>query len=216
MNFLYILLVFIMSYIIGSFPTAYFVVKGVTGKDIRKEGTGNVGAMNTVRATGKIYLFVMVYLIDALKGVLAVFLARFLSTSFEISFVDLVTAAGFGAVLGHCFSIYFKIKFGKFSGGKAVATFSGIFIALNFKALLIPWVLAMVIPIIFSGGNLFLGQFSGALLITPIAFFFDRQYLLLCFLIAIPVLIRQWSRVLPMLKGKEPKWYWNNKKHEKK
>jgi glycerol-3-phosphate acyltransferase PlsY len=215
MNFLYISLAFIVSYIIGSFPTAYFVVKRVTGKDIRKEGTGNVGAMNTVRATGKIYLFIIVYLIDALKGVLAIFLARLLS-NFGISFVNLVTAAGFGAVLGHCFSLYFKIKFGKFSGGKAVATFSGIFIALNFKTLLIPWVLSMVISIILSGGNLFLGQFTGALLITLIAYFFDKQYLLMCFLIAIPVLIRQWPRVLPMLKGKEPKWYWNNKKHEKK
>src|SRR3989344_6830337 len=103
------------SYLIGSFPTAYLVVKAATGKDIRLEETGNVGAMNTARTTGKIYLFLLVFLVDATKGYLGVFLPYLFLKSQE-SLVLAVTLSSFGIVLGHCYSIYFKLKDGKFAG----------------------------------------------------------------------------------------------------
>ncbi|HVZ11623.1 MAG TPA: glycerol-3-phosphate acyltransferase [Patescibacteria group bacterium] len=192
----------------GSFPTAYIVVKQATGKDIRLEETGNVGAMNTARTTGKPHLFLLVFLIDFLKGYLGIFLPQY----FLGSDATLAIAAGaFGVVLGHCYSIYFKLKDGKFAGGKAIASLAGILAGLNFMHLLLPWGIAMCIPVILAG-NLLLGQFAGTVALPFIGLFLAPEYFLLTILCAIPIFIKQWPRVIPALSGKEPKWYFKGKK----
>lgn len=210
MAILYYLLIFIIAYFLGSFPTAYFVVKKFTGKDIRFEETGNVGAMNTARTTGKFYLFFLVFAVDALKGFLGVYFPHFfhsLGYSMELG----VTLGAFGVVLGHCYSIYFKLKSGKFAGGKAIASLFGILMGISFLKLFTPWGLSMLIPVIITG-NLFLGQFTGTLALPFIGYFLFPQYFLLTVLCVIPVFIKQWPRVIPMLKGKEQKWYFRKKK----
>ena len=121
---LYLIIIFIGAYLIGSIPTGYFVTKKFAGKDIRKEGTGNVGAMNTSRATGKFYLFLFVLLGDVSKGALPTLLVK--NLNFGDYSILAITLCGFGIVLGHCYSVYFKIKDGKFYGGKAIASISGI------------------------------------------------------------------------------------------
>ena len=200
----------LISYVIGSFPTAYLVVKQFTGKDIRKEGTGNVGAMNTARATGKWYLFLLVATLDALKGALAVYLAYLLGrTTYNLEIA--LVMASFGVIFGHCYSLYFKIKEGKFAGGKAMAPLLGVTWMIDFPHLVIPGVVALLLPILLTG-NLFLGQFVAALSLPIIAYFLAPKHFLLAILIVIPVLIKQWPRVIPMLQGKEPKWYWGKKK----
>ncbi len=207
MNILYPLVFFITGYLLGSFPTAFLVVKKFTGKDIRLEETGNVGAMNTARTTGKFYLFFLVFAVDALKGYLGVYLPHlFLNSQLPLA----VTAGGFGVVLGHCYSLYFKLKDGKFAGGKAIASLFGILIGVNFIKLFIPWGLAMLIPVIVTG-NFFLAQFTGTLALPLIGYFLIPEYLPLTILCAIPIFIKQWPRVIPMLKGKEPKWYFRKK-----
>lgn len=209
MNMVYSLIFLVISYLIGSFPTAYFVVKKFTGKDIRNEETGNVGAMNTARTTGKFYLFFLVFIIDAFKGFLGVFLPQqFVGMGYDLNFA--VALGGFGVVLGHCYSIYFKLKDGKFAGGKAIASLFGILIGVNFTNLFVPWGIAMLIPVILTG-NFFLGQFTGTLALPLIGLFLFPQYFLLTILCAIPVFIKQLPRVIPMLKGKEPKWYFSKK-----
>ena len=214
MSIIYPFIFFITSYLIGSFPTAYFVVKKFTGKDIRKEETGNVGAMNTARTTGKFYLFFMVFLIDAFKGFLGVFLPQyFAGMGYDLNFS--VALGGFGVVLGHCYSVYFKLKDGKFAGGKAIASLFGVLGGVNFANLFMPWGLAMLIPIIFTG-NFFLGQFMGTLTLPLIGFFLYPEYFGLTVLCAIPIFMKQWSRVIPMLQGKEPKWYFFSKANSKK
>ena len=203
------LLFFFVGYIIGSFPTAYFVVKKFTGRDIRKEETGNVGAMNTLRATGKSYLFLIVFIVDALKGYLGIYLPTLFSY-LNYDLILSITAGSFGVVLGHCYSLYFKLKDGKFAGGKAIASLFGILIGVDFYNLFMPWGVAMLIPIALTG-NLFLAQFVGTLALPFIGLFFLPEYFLLTILCAIPILIKQWPRVIPMLKGKEPKWYLKKK-----
>lgn len=196
-----------IGYLLGSFPTAFLVVKKFTGKDIRQEGTGNVGAMNTARTTGKFYLFFLVFIVDALKGYVGVYLPHlFLESQLHLA----VTVGGFGVVLGHCYSLYFKLKEGKFTGGKAIASLFGILIGVNFMELFIPWSLAMLIPVIFTG-NFFLAQFTGTLVLPLIGYFLIPEYFPLTILCAIPVFIKQWPRVIPMLQGKEPKWYFRKK-----
>ena len=203
------LVFFFIGYSIGSFPTAYLVVKKFSGQDIRKEETGNVGAMNTARATGKFYLFLLVFAVDAFKGYLGVYLPQhFFYFSYDIKLA--ITFGAFGVVLGHCYSIYFKIKDGKFAGGKAIASLFGILIGVDFYNLFMPWSIAMLIPVVLTG-NLFLGQFVGILVLPLIGFFFLPDYFLLTLLCSVPIFIKQWPRVIPMLKGKEPKWYLKKK-----
>lgn len=209
MTIIYPLIFLVIGYIIGSFPTAYFVVKKFTGKDIRREETGNVGAMNTLRATGKSYLFFIVFIIDALKGYLGIYLPQifsYLTYDEKLS----VTVGAFGVVIGHCYSIYFKIKDGKFAGGKAIASLFGILGGLSFTNLFLPWGLAMLMPVIITG-NFFLGQFVGILALPFIGYFLLPEYFLLTVFCSIPVFIKQWPRVVPMLKGKEPRWYFSKK-----
>src|SRR3989344_2037328 len=205
-----VLFFFLVGYLIGSFPTAYFIVKKFTGRDIRKEETGNVGAMNTARATGKFYLFFIVFIIDAFKGFLGVYIPQIFSY-LNYDLILAVTFGAFGVVLGHCYSIYFKIKDGKFAGGKAIASLFGILIGVNFFNLFVPWWIVMLIPVILTG-NLFLGQFAGTLALPLIGFFLLPEYFLLTFLCAIPIFVKQWPRVIPMLKGKEPRWYFRKKR----
>lgn len=214
MNLLYPLTFFIVGYIIGSFPTAYFVVKKITGRDVRLEETGNVGAMNTARITGKFYLFLLVFLVDAFKGFLGIYIPQ-VFTNLGYDVILAITLGAFGVVLGHCYSIYFKLKDGKFSGGKAIASLFGILSGVSFINLFIPWGIAMLIPVILTK-NLFLGQFVGTLALPFIGYFLFPEYFLLTVLCSIPVFIKQWPRVIPMLKGKEPKWYFGKKSGSKK
>lgn len=205
---IYLLIIFLVSYFIGSFPTAYFVTRKFADKDIRKEGTGNVGAMNTSRATGKFYLFFLVLLGDVLKGALPVYIVKNLNLG-NYSILA-ITLCAFGIVLGHCYSAYFKIKDGNFAGGKAIASMSGILSVLNFYYLFLPWISICVLYVIFSG-YLFLGQFMANLFLPIISYILVPQYFWLCFFSAVPIFLKQKSRFIPMLKGEEPRWYWKKR-----
>jgi len=204
---LYLILIFLISYLLGSFPTAFLIAKKFSGQDIRKVGTGNVGAMNVQRATGKVYLFLLTFLIDAAKAVLAILIAR----KFSFLGYDLdkaITVAAFGAVIGHCFPVFLK-----FQGGKAIASLIGILALLNFKWLLLPWAGVCFVFILFTG-YLFLGQFMGTIFLPFIGYLLAPEYFWLCLLVAIPIFIKQWPRFIPMLRGQEPRWYWKLPKNK--
>ncbi len=119
------LIFLIFSYFLGSFPTAYVLVKKVKNIDIRKLGSGNPGATNVVRNFG-IVLGVITLLIDFLKGFIAVFIAKMY---FSLDFLALVVLF---VILGHIFSIFLFFK-----GGKGVATFFGCSLAISYKIFLI-------------------------------------------------------------------------------
>jgi glycerol-3-phosphate acyltransferase PlsY len=107
------------SYLVGSIPTGYLMVRAADRTDIRQAGSRSTGATNVLRVKGLKYA-VPVMIIDVLKGYLPVFLG------FRLFHEPLLAAlAGFLAVLGHCFP--FSIGF---RGGKGVATSAGAFIAL--------------------------------------------------------------------------------------
>jgi len=105
-----------VAYLLGSIPTAYLLVRRLGRGDVRAIGSGNVGATNALRAAGwRAALIVLV--VDVAKGALAVALMR--------QFTDTpawAAAAGFIAVVGHCFPVWLS-----FSGGKGVATAVGAF-----------------------------------------------------------------------------------------
>ena len=102
----------LLGYLIGSFPTAYFVVKKLTGQDIRQIGSGNVGATNVKRACGtKPFIFVLVA--DLLKGTIPVLLSKAIFPDLYLLHVIVAMTT----VIGHSKSIFLG-----FAGGKSAAT----------------------------------------------------------------------------------------------
>ncbi|MFA6456687.1 MAG: glycerol-3-phosphate acyltransferase [Bacteroidota bacterium] len=107
---------FILSYFIGSIPTAYLVVKGTSDVDIRKAGSGNVGGRNALEVTGKKWIGVVVTIVDLLKGIASVLIGALMFNDPMAA----VSAAMFGSVLGHCYPVWLK-----FHGGRGLATGAG-------------------------------------------------------------------------------------------
>ena len=123
-------IVFAASYLIGSIPTGYIIVKLFTGQDIRTIGSGSTGATNVKRVMGKKWFFI-VMLLDAFKGALPVILTAIFATACkEIGLLPVV--ASVFAILGHSKSVFLN-----FTGGKSVATGVGTLLALNWQAGLI-------------------------------------------------------------------------------
>ena len=110
------LLSFLIGYIIGSFPTAYIILKRFLDVDIRSTGSGNVGALNSFEVSKSKMIGITVFTIDLLKGLTAVLLAK-LIVGDEFIFVMIALNA---AVLAHCFSPWINFK-----GGRGLATAGG-------------------------------------------------------------------------------------------
>lgn len=111
------ILVIILSYLFGSIPWGLVIGKVFFHKDIRKEGSGNIGGTNAGRILGK-PAGIVVILLDALKGYFAMVLAYYLAK-------DAIVFAGLASVIGHCFPVFVH-----FHGGKAVATTFGFFLGI--------------------------------------------------------------------------------------
>lgn len=117
-------LILIAAYLLGSIPFGYLLVRAVAGADVRETGSGGTGATNVSRRAGKL-AGVVTLVLDALKGALAVILARYLLTEdFGINWW--VAAAVVLAIAGHCFPVWLG-----FRGGKGVATGVGAFLVLS-------------------------------------------------------------------------------------
>ena len=113
------LLVLLAGYFAGAIPFGVIVAKR-RGVDIRKQGSGNIGATNVSRVMG-LGAGLLVVMLDALKGAAAVLLATRVS-----GFDPIIAMTGFAAILGHCFSPFLGGK-----GGKGVATALGVFVVLS-------------------------------------------------------------------------------------
>jgi glycerol-3-phosphate acyltransferase PlsY len=111
----------VFAYLIGAIPFGYLVVRFTTGADVRDSGSGNIGATNVLRTTGKAP-GIATLVLDALKGLLAVWLSSWLSGG-SATWMPLAALA---AMAGHAFPVFLSFK-----GGKAVATFIGAFLYLT-------------------------------------------------------------------------------------
>lgn len=125
------LLILAIAYLIGSIPSGYLIVRAKEGGDVRETGSGGTGATNVSRRAG-IGAGIFTLIIDVIKGVLAVFLARFLSDGLFPSADWTIALAGVLAVVGHIFPVWLR-----FRGGKGVATALGVFLMLSPAVVLI-------------------------------------------------------------------------------
>ena len=107
----------LLAFLLGGIPFGLIIVRLMTGKDVRESGSGNIGATNVLRTTGRM-AGILTLLLDALKGTFAVHVADYLTHGSVLW----MSAAALAALLGHAFSPMLKFK-----GGKAVATFIGAF-----------------------------------------------------------------------------------------
>ncbi len=131
-----LLLVVAGSYLLGSIPFGYLLVRIFRGEDVRRSGSGNIGATNVSRTLPM--LGVLTLLLDALKGAAAVWLARLFAPSYTI------TLAALFAVLGHMFPFWLR-----FRGGKGVATALGSFAVIAPGAVLVAVGIFIAVVLIF-------------------------------------------------------------------
>lgn len=115
------LLALVIAYLLGSIPFGYLLVKWHTGADVRSAGSGNIGATNVLRTTGR-GAGAATLLLDIAKGYLAVWIAGRLVGNDELW----LSASALAVMAGHAYPVFLK-----FQGGKAVASFVGAFLRLT-------------------------------------------------------------------------------------
>jgi glycerol-3-phosphate acyltransferase PlsY len=149
-----------LSYLSGSIPFGYLLVRLVRGEDIRKTGSGNIGATNVSRKSPA--LGVLTLLLDALKGFVPVMLAlQWAHHEFSADAYAVASVAAFFAIVGHTFPVWLK-----FHGGKGVATGLGSWIGLAPRGVLVMVLVFVVMVAVFR--YISLGSITAAA-IFPVA-----------------------------------------------
>lgn len=140
----HVLLITVSSYLLGSIPFGYLLVRIFRGEDVRQSGSGNIGATNVSRKSPA--LGVLTLLLDAAKGVGAVLLASSLSAASVRAGerLEAMSLAALFSVAGHMFPVWLKLR-----GGKGVATGLGSFAVIAPKAVLVAAVIFVVVVLIF-------------------------------------------------------------------
>lgn len=181
----------VCGYLLGSIPFGLVLTKLAGMGDIRAIGSGNIGATNVLR-TGNKKLAAATLLLDGAKGAVAVLIAQTWGQ-------DMAVMAAGGAMLGHCFPIWLKFK-----GGKGVATFLGIMLAIAWQAGIACCVTWLVIAAVFRFSSL-------AALVAVIAaplyawYFADFQIMYLAGLMALLVVFRHHENIARLFAGTEPR-----------
>ncbi|MFA6742587.1 MAG: glycerol-3-phosphate 1-O-acyltransferase PlsY [Candidatus Neomarinimicrobiota bacterium] len=196
--------ILLLSYLIGSIPTAIIVGKITKNIDIRQYGSGNAGGTNAFRVLGwKAGLFVSLF--DVAKGVFATaFISQIRLDTPPLDSAWLMILAGVCAILGHTYTI-----FAGFKGGKGVATGAGMIVALYPIAFLI--CLLIFALVLFSTGLVSVSSISAALGLPIVLWIlnhfrsFSIEPALLIFSIFIPIFIifTHRSNIRRLLKGEE-------------
>lgn len=182
----------ILSYLIGAIPCGLIVGKAIYHKDLRRYGSGNIGATNAFRVLGR-KAGALVFLLDFFKGELAVILG--------LNVIGTPCAAvlcGFFAILGHMHSIFLQMK-----GGKGVST------ALGVISILMPKVAVIIVvvwgAIVFATRYVSLGSITAALM-TPIlamVFHYDKYYAIFGVIAAAFIIIKHKDNIARIRKGRE-------------
>jgi glycerol-3-phosphate acyltransferase PlsY len=140
------LAVVVASYLIGAIPTGLIVVRILTGEDIRKHGSGNIGTVNVMRVAGPATAAV-VLVVDILKGLVPILLAIRMGAPSSV-----VVSGGLAAIAGHNWSVFLG-----FQGGKGIATSFGVLIGLSWPAAAVAaivWVVTVAITRFSSLGSM--------------------------------------------------------------
>lgn len=183
------------GYFLGSIPFSYIIGKMQKNIDLRLHGSGNLGATNVLRNLGFLS-FVICAILDVLKSYVAFKLAsHYLGDVYS-------PLAGFGAVLGHCYSIFLNFK-----GGKGVATSGGLVLAFDYRLLLIAGLILLLVLLITR--RMSLGSIIASAsfpLIYFIYYGFDNLFLG-AILLAGFIIYKHKDNISRLVKGQEPRLF---------
>lgn len=179
----------LFGYLLGSIPFGLVLTKLAGLGDIRKVGSGNIGATNVLR-TGNRKLAAATLLLDGAKGAVAALIAGLWGP-------DMAILAAAGAMLGHCFPVWLK-----FNGGKGVATALGIIIAIAWPVGLLACATWLALAALFRYSSL---AALGALALAPVYAWYlaDPQRMQLALFIAFLVWLRHRTNIVRLLRGQE-------------
>ncbi|HDF5414039.1 TPA: glycerol-3-phosphate 1-O-acyltransferase PlsY [Staphylococcus aureus] len=199
-----IIVMLLLSYLIGAFPSGFVIGKLFFKKDIRQFGSGNTGATNSFRVLGRPAGFLVTFL-DIFKGFITVFFPLWLPVHADGPISTFFTnglIVGLFAILGHVYPVYLK-----FQGGKAVATSAGVVLGVNPILLLKLAIIFFIVLKIFKYVSL---ASIVAAICCVIGSLIIQDYILLVvsFLVSIILIIRHRSNIARIFRGEEPKIKW--------
>ena len=202
---LFYILTAAVSYLLGSIPFGFVLVRAFRGADIRQSGSGNIGATNVARTSP--VLGVLTLLLDALKGLAAVAIARYgIAPHAGSSAVLLPGVAALFAILGHVFPVWLK-----FRGGEGVATGLGSFLLLAPKALLV--MIGLFLAVLFVFRYVSLGSIIAVAFFPILAWMLDGYQrtpaMIACMVIAcFIIVVKHRDNVRRLVSGSENRFSW--------
>ena len=191
-----VIILFLISYIIGSIPFGLIFTNLWGYGDIRKLGSGNIGATNALRTGNKI-LALLVLFFDSFKSFFIIIFFKYfeLLNNHEIYLFILLS----GTVIGHCFPVWLN-----FRGGKGIATLLGGLIGVNFSIGLLICLIWMIIIFITKKSSLASLLSISFLPISSFIFYGYLEFIISCFLLII-IFFRHKENLIRLAKGVEPK-----------
>ena len=201
----------VAAYLLGSIPFGVILARLFGGTDVRKAGSGNIGATNVARVVGPV-AGILTLVLDTAKGAAAVFLAGQLSNHSA----TWMMIAAFAALVGHCFPIWLKFK-----GGKGVATAAGVFIVLS--PLACATALALFVLVVISWRYVSLASISAAAAMPLLMYFLwaPRRAPPLVITVgtlaaALLIIYKHCGNLQRLLAGAEPKFSFSKKLNQQK
>ena len=201
----------VVAYLVGSIPFSYLVARLFAGKDVREEGSGNVGATNVARTAGKL-AGVLALLGDLAKGVAVILIARWIVARPDWPYAAgpqpwesremWIALAGLVAVLGHMFPAWLR-----FHGGKGVATAAGVVLALDprvFAALILVFAIVVLLSRMVSLASI-VSAASVPLLFRYVAHDAPYWRTVISIGIALAVILKHHSNIARLARGTERK-----------
>ena len=186
-----LIIVAVYSYLLGSIPFGLLLTKIFLKKDIRTVGSGNIGTTNVLR-TGNKFLAMSTLTLDLLKGYISVYITIFY-------FENLTSLSALICFIGHIFPIWLKFK-----GGKGVATYLGIILALSYKLFLIFIVSWISLSLLFRFASL--SSMISTLIVFLYAYFYEiNNNVLILFIFFVMILFTHRENILRLKSSTENK-----------
>ena len=185
-----LIIVTLYSYLLGSIPFGLVLTKIFLKKDIREIGSGNIGTTNVLR-TGKKSLAAATLIFDLLKGYLSIIITF---TYFE----NLISYSALICFIGHIFPVWLK-----FNGGKGVATYLGIILALSYKFFLIFGITWLVLSFLFRYASL--SSIISSLIVFVYSYFFINNFSLILFIFFVIIIYTHRENIVRLKNSEESK-----------
>ena len=185
-----LIIVAVYSYLLGSIPFGLVLTKIFLKKDIREIGSGNIGTTNVLR-TGKKSLAIATLVLDLLKGYFSIIITF---TYFE----NLISYSALICFIGHIFPVWLKFK-----GGKGVATYLGVILALSYKFFLIFGITWLVLSFLFRYASL--SSIISSLIVFVYSYFFINNFSLILFIFFVIIVYTHRENIVRLKNSEESK-----------